>query len=66
MKPASNSGRFRLDPMMLDVARVAAAFTDVSVESVAPSTLESLVDTTIDICDRLAIASEGTNGKQAG
>lgn len=55
-----------LDPMMLDVARVAAAFTDVSVESVAPSTLESLVDTTIDICDRLAIASEGTNGKQAG
>lgn len=54
------------DPLVLDLVRIAAEFNAISVESVEPAALEDLVDKTIEICDRLVIALEGTNVKQAG
>ncbi|MGV0741026.1 hypothetical protein [Mycolicibacterium sp. XJ870] len=55
-----------LDPLLLDFVRSAAAFTAISPESAARPAVDDLVDRTIDICDRLALGSEGTDGKQAG
>ena len=55
-----------LDQLLMNFVSNAADFTAMSVSSVDSPALQDLVDKTIDVCDRLAIASEGTNVKQAG
>ena len=55
-----------LDPLLLDLVRIAADFTAISAGSDLSPALDSLVDSSIDLCDRLVTVSEGTDVKQAG
>lgn len=48
-------------PLLLDLVSSASDFTTASAKPASPQALESLVDKTIDVCDRLVAASKGTD-----
>jgi hypothetical protein len=54
------------DPLLLDLVKTVAEFTAIEVTAELPSTLEKLIDNTIDLCELLVTEAEGMDVEQAG